>query len=314
MDEFYDSATQYGPQDMEELPHSVNVYPYKGMDDYCRIVSSERNRLYSSFRAAQDKKAEATGGSCEGRQDDLTTLLQTDGTQSNHIIFIIEPLTFTHDFLDPEDHPFRDRLSFNPKTKILVVKMPVRAHEQATIAFDDMLKLALQPMQLHRMIGSWLSTTLTGADGTSKEANGGWGPRRAPGGAAKRPWVILEVASSETSGKLRRDAHYWVDPAGGQAIIAIGVKVNGKIPKISIGKWEWDAQYSRPTQTFDVTITKSDAGIHFEPDQPTPRLEIPYETLFRRPKEINREQDVVFAAQELIEFATEVWEVQFENE
>ena len=191
MVELYDSATQHSPQDIEELPPSVNVYHYKDMDDFCRVISLERNRLYSSFRA---------GGSCEGRHDDLTTLPQSD-----HIIFIIQPLTFAHDFLDPEaDCPFRAKISFNPKTNILVVKMRSPAHEQAAESFTMMLILALEQMNLQHAISSWRSTTLTAEDGSVKEADGGWGPRRPPRGAPKRPSVVLEVASSDTPGTSPR--------------------------------------------------------------------------------------------------------------
>ncbi|KAJ5125749.1 uncharacterized protein N7443_008793 [Penicillium atrosanguineum] len=310
MAELYDNATGHGPQDIEELPPSVKVYLYKGMDDYCRVISIERDRLYSSFRAAQNARARATDGSCEGRQDDLT-----EGTQSDHIIFIIEPLTFAHDFLDSRtDPPFHDKLSFNPRTNILVVKMPDPVHEQAALSFHSALILALQPMGLHKAISSWGSSKIIAPDGTTKEADGGWSPRRAPRGSPKRPTVVLEVASSETSAKLRRDAHYWVDPARGQANMAIGVKIHAKNPRITIGQWEWSSQLSRPIQTSDLTITRYDDGIRFHTDQPTPQLVIPFHLLFRRPPVNNRERNIVFAAQELVEFATEVWDMQFENE
>jgi hypothetical protein len=299
MVELYDSATQHSPQDIEELPPSVNVYHYKDMGDFCRVISLERNRLYSSFRA---------GGSCEGRHDDLTTLPQSD-----HIIFIIQPLTFAHDFLDSEaDRPFRAKIFFNPKTNILVVKMRSPAHEQAAEAFTEMLILALKQRDLHNMIFSWRSTTLTAEDGSVKEADGGWGPRRPPRRAPKRPSVVLEVASSDTPGKLRRDAQYWVDPEKGQANMAIGVKVHGKKPQISIEQWEWSSELSRPIQTSCLTITRSDGKILFDPDQPTAQLLIPFHLLFRRPAENNGERDIVLATQELVEFATLVWDMQFD--
>jgi hypothetical protein len=302
----YDSGTQHGPQDIEGLPSSVNVYHYNNMDDFCRVISLERSRLYSSFRAAQ--------GNYEGRQDNLP---QTEGTQSDHIIFIIQPSTFAHDFLDPlADRPFHDRISFNPRTNLLVVKMPLPAHEQAAVAFDDTLKSALQERGLQNAIFSWRSTTLTAEDGTRKEADGAWGPRRTPRGAPKRPSVVLEVASSETSGKLRRDCHYWVDPARGQANMAFGVKVHARIPKITIEQWEWNSQASRPIENQHLTITKSrsDGKVRFDPEQATPQLLIPFHLLFRRQAENHRERDIVFSTQELVELATLVWELQFENE
>ncbi|KAJ5938930.1 hypothetical protein N7466_002064 [Penicillium verhagenii] len=301
MAELYDSATHQDPRDIEELPASVNTYHYTNMDDYLRIILSERQRLYRSFPA--------TSGSDEKRQDE-----QTEGTQTDHIIFIIEPLTFAHDFLNSESQrPFHDKLSFDPNRHILVVKMPCKAHEQLAVAFDDMLKISLQPMGLHRAIFSWHSTTLTAQDGSIKEADGGWSPRRPPRGALKRPSVILEVASSETAAKLRLDAHYWVDPARGQANIAIGVKVHVKKPHITIEVWEWDDRFSRPTRTQYLAITKSDEKIRFDPN-PNPQIMIPFHLLFRRPAENIRERDIVFATQDLVEFATMVWDMEFDYE
>ncbi|KAJ6012005.1 hypothetical protein N7499_013025 [Penicillium canescens] len=302
----YDSATRHGPQDIEGLPSSVNVYHYNSMDDFCRVISLERSRLYSSFRAAQ--------GNYEGRQDNLP---QTEGTQSDHIIFIIQPSTFAHDFLDPlADLPFRGRISFNPKTNLLVVKMLLPAHEQAAGAFDDTLKSILQERGLQNTIFSWRSSTLTAEDGTRKEPDDGWGPRRTPRGAPKRPSVVLEIGSSETPGKLRRGCHYWVDPARGQANMAFGVKIHVNIPKITIEQWEWNSEVSRPIRKQYLTITKSrsDGKVRFDPEQPAPQLLIPFHLLFRRSAENNRERDIVFRTQDLVEFGTLVWDMQFENE
>jgi hypothetical protein len=126
--------------------------------------------------------------------------------------------------------------------------------------------------------------------------------------------VVLEVASSETSGKLRHDAHYWVDPARGQANMAIAVKVYAKKTQITIEQWEWNSELSRPISKACLTMRKSGGKIRFDPDQPTPQLLIPFHLLFRRPAEGKSERDIIFSTQELVEFATVVWEVQFENE
>ncbi|KAJ5493635.1 hypothetical protein N7463_009722 [Penicillium fimorum] len=305
----HDSASQDDLHDIEELPCSVNVYHYSSMDEFCRVISLERSRFYSSFPIAQ--------GNYKGRQDNLIGLLQTEGTQSDHIIFIIHPVAFENDFLDSStDLPFHDRISFNPKNHLLVVKMPVSAHEQAATGFNDTLKSALQERGIEKTILSWGSTTLTAEDGTTKEADGGWGPRRPPCGAPKRPSVVLEVVSSETPAKLRRDANYWVDPAKGQANIAFTAKVHAKIPQITIQQWEWNSEVSRPIRKTDLTITKSksDGKVYFIPDQTIPQLLIPFHLLFRQPADNHRERDIVLGTQDLVEFATLVWDMQFQNE
>ena len=94
--------------------------------------------------------------------------------------------------------------------------------------------------------------------------------------------------------------------------MAIGVKVHGKKHQITIEQWEWNSELSRPVQKAGLTITKSDGKIRFNPIQPTPQLVIPFHLLFRRPAENNGERDIVLATQELVEFATSVWDMQFD--
>lgn len=312
MAELDDSATQNSPQDIEELPPWVNVYHYKDKDDFYKVISLELERL--DLCAEQNNRAWASG-SCEASKDHVATLPQTEGTLSVHVIFIIEPFEFARDFLNEADHhPWHPKISYNPSTNTLIAKMPGETHEQAAITFDNMLKTALEPMGLNKAVQSWGIHKLTAADGSTKQADGGWSPLRPARGAPKRPSVVLEIGSSEASAKIRRDAHYWVDPARGQAGMAIGVEVHAKKPQITIEQWEWNTQRSRPVQTAHLSIMKSNGKAYFDPDQPTPQILIPFGLLFRRPAENNKERDIVLPTQELVEFAIMVWEVQFKNE
>jgi hypothetical protein len=318
MVELYNDATQDGPRNIEELPPSVNVYHYKGIDHYCRVVSLERDRLHSFFSDPQDIRAQAISGSCDRRQEDMVTLPQMEGaqsedTQSDHIIFIIQPSTFTQDFLESEP-PLRTKLSFDPKTNILTVRMPLSAHEGAIRAFEWQMYGVLEQMGLQTKIEPWGSGRLTGADDSIKEPDGGWGPKRPPRGVPRRPSVVLEVASSQIPGKLRRDCKYWVDPAKGQAEMAIGVKIDPNNPRITISQWQWSVPSSRPIETSELTITRSDCQVDFNTNQPIPQLLIPFRLLFRRQAVEDRERDIVFGVQELTVIATTVWDKQFKNE
>ncbi|KAJ5822630.1 hypothetical protein N7447_004970 [Penicillium robsamsonii] len=352
MFEFNDSAIEHGRQDIEGLSPSVKAYRYSGMNDFCQIILLEDDRLYGSFRVGRKAKARASGASWEGLKDHSITLPQTedplqfgsadkpkrirtfhrnrlvgecnrqnilgerDNTKntpdedyspekedhSEHLIFFIEPTTFEHDFIN-SDPPVRTNTFFNPKTKILIVKMLGPAHEQATMAFNDMLILALEPMGLHKAIKSWGDTVMLAIDGTRKQADGG------------RPTIVLEVANSETYAKLRRDAQYWIDPERQEANVAIGVNLHTKRPEITIDQWEWSSQTSRSINRTHLTISrKSDGAVYFDPHHPLPQLVIPFESLFRRPAQINGERDIVIGTQELVEFASMVWEMQFEQD
>ncbi|KAJ5382974.1 hypothetical protein N7517_000885 [Penicillium concentricum] len=364
MFEFNDSAIEYGRQDIEGLPASVKAYCYSGMDDFCRIISFECDRLYGSFRVGQKASLGVSGASWEGRKDHSITLPQMEGTiqlgsaqkpipirnshrgrladnrtrqsiprnrdntkntpdeeyspekedHSEHLIFFIEPTTFEHDFIN-SDSPVRTNTFFNPKSKILIIKMAGPAHEQAAEAFNDMLKEAFRPMGLHKAIQSWGRTTMLAKDGTRKVADGGWGPQRPLRNAPKRPTVLLEVANSETYAKLRRDAQYWIDPEKQEANVAIGVNLHTKRPEITIDQWEWSSQTSRPINRTHFTIKrKSDGAVYFDPHNPPAQLVIPFKSFFRRPAQINKERDIVIGTQELVEFASMVWEVQFEQD
>ncbi|CAG8917490.1 unnamed protein product [Penicillium salamii] len=308
MTELYNNTIQHFPQDIEELPYSVNVYRYAGKKSLCRFVSLERDRLYRSFRTVQSTRAQSTGS------DDVDISPQMEGTQSDHIIFTFEPLIAAHEIQDLlAGFPFHDRLAFDPQNNILVVKMVLPHHEQAAHALDQMLVIALEHMGLSKTILFWGTTTLTSPDGSTKQADGGWSPRRPPRGAPKRPSVVLEVGASETSAKLRRNAYYWVDPARGNANMAITIKMHQTKHQIIIEQWMWNPQISRPIQKSHLTLKETNGKVYFDPDHPTPQLVIPFQSLFRQPAENNREQDVLFATQDLVDFATMVGGMQFED-
>ncbi|KGO66614.1 hypothetical protein PITC_079590 [Penicillium italicum] len=348
-----ESAIQNGLQDIEGLPSSVKVYHYNGMDDFCRIIWLENDRLYHSSGASKTKEW-ASGASCEGRKEHLNTPPPKERTlctfphsrllgdcyrqnvsvnrgdtkntlddndyshnedKSEHLIFIIQPATFEKDFIE-SDPSVRLNTFFNPKTGILVVKMLSPAHEQAVGAFNQMLIQAIKPTGLYRKIQYWGSTTMLAIDGTRKEADSGWSLRRHPPGTPKRPTVVLEVANSEAYAKLRCDAQYWLDPDRQEANVAIGVSLDTKKHEIIIDQWHWSSEISRPTRKTHVTIRQTSNGTtYFDPDPPLPpQLVIPFHLLFQRPPEDHREREVVIETQELVEFATQVWDVQFEQD
>jgi hypothetical protein len=323
-----ESAIQHDLQDIEGLPPSVKVYHYNCMDDFCRIIFFENDRLYgSSGPKTQDR---ASGASYEEPKDHSITLPPIEDTkntlddsydwdnddESEHLIFIIEPTTFEHDFLD-SDLLLRvnARIFFNPKTKVLVVKMASPVDREAALIFHDMVEEALEPMGLKNAIQSWGSTIMVATDGTKKQADGGWGPQRPPSAAPRRPALVLEVSNSRSYAKLHRDVQYWVDPEKQEANVAIGISLHRNKPEITIDQWECSPGISQPIQKAHFIIgERSNSQVYFNSETPLPQLVIPFQLLFRRPVENNREHDLVIATRELVEFATMVWDMQFKNE
>ncbi|KAJ5955956.1 hypothetical protein N7501_010235 [Penicillium viridicatum] len=93
-----------------------------------------------------------------------------------------------------------------------------------------------------------------------------------------RPAVALEVGVSGSEMKLRADAQMWVDPSGGQANIAITIKIKQDRPLLKIDKWEWDADIGRPWVFHNIEIT----GAHGTASVSGEPLLIPFHQIWRR--------------------------------
>ncbi|CAI7598494.1 unnamed protein product, partial [Penicillium viridicatum] len=156
---------------------------------------------------------------------------------TEYIIFSIDPTTFQQDFLSPDVNPiYSIRTSFNPKTKLLVVKMTTGEHTELTLTLHEAIIKALERMGLDDAIHRYLGVDIN-VNGPIKQPDMGWGPRRPPRGCPKRPSVVLEVAVSETQAKLRRDVDLWLDPVRGDANVVIAIKISRQRAMISIDKW-----------------------------------------------------------------------------
>lgn len=281
MAEFLENVTEHSPQlqDIEGLPPSVNIYQYNGMSDFNQRLSFEHSRSF----------------------------------HPGVVFFMIEPSDFERDFSDCSIRlAFHVRIYFNAETKTLAIKIPHPILEHAIRLMDTTLKDLSKPMGLAKAVLFWGAGRLRDSLGSAKEADAGWGPLRPSPDAPRRrrPPVVLEVAWSETNAKLRRDCQYWVDPQRGQADLAIGVNIYRQERKISISKWGWNHDATRPraNETSTLEITKRGGQIHFMPDNSAPQLTIPFHTLFRRDPQHPRERDITLDTQELIEFAQGIWD------
>lgn len=115
--------------------------------------------------------------------------------------------------------------------------------------------------------------------------------------------MVLEVGVTETETKLRADARNWVDPAKGQANIAITIKIKRDQPLLKIDKWEWDADIARPRVNRHIEITGAGgtASVSGEP------LLIPFHQIWRRASQYPQERDIVLGTEDLVFLATHVW-------
>lgn len=341
MNSIYDEPGLVGEDSIEIPLPSIKAYKYRSVDDFCHIVSCHIARLYAFLGNSRSKNGDSREQCCTGDNDDgyggevlcLNSCEVNTGSRScqhsqpinssscqgipgdiqlnsqwsqyekdsQYILFITDNYSFQKYFLDGE--PIRHtRLFYNRHTNILITKMSVPTHEQAAEEFGDMIMTALAEIGLRHLITQWRTATITAPDGTTKEADGAWGPRRPPQGSPKKPSVILEVGFSDSYARLWRNTQYWIDPARQTANMAIGINIHMQRPEITIDIWELDPVHSRPKTTNHMEIKRSGGKICFGPNDHEPFLIVRFHQMFRRPGQLNAEQDIMIRMQALIEF------------
>ncbi|OQE84992.1 hypothetical protein PENNAL_c0025G01256 [Penicillium nalgiovense] len=230
------------------------------------------------------------------------TLLPGDDN-TNYIIFLIEPSSFQEEIVDRKNHgPLGFFYEYYRFAKILIIKMMTREHRCAARAMNTLIEEALKNMGLGRDFESFAGVEVN-VGANRKVPDEGWAPMISPREGSSRPAVVLEVGVSESEMKLRADAKMWVDPSGGQANIAITIKIKRDQPLLKIDKWEWDADIGRPrvNRHIEITGARGTASVSGEP------LLIPFHQIWRRAAQYPRERDIVLNVQDLVFLATHVW-------
>lgn len=167
---------------------------------------------------------------------------------------------------------------------------------------DDNTNYIIFHMELGRDFESFAGVEVN-VGANCKVPDEGWAPMISPREGSSRPAVVLEVGVSESETKLRADAKMWVDPSGGQANIAITIKIKRDRPLLKIDKREWDADIGRPRVNHHIEITgaRGAASVSGEP------LLIPFDQIWRRAAQYPRERDIVLNVEDLAFLATHIW-------
>ncbi|KAJ5761488.1 hypothetical protein N7533_003527 [Penicillium manginii] len=289
--------------DLEGLPPSVRRYVYEGLDRFSQIITVERKRLLNSILECREHNKLNTACDETSSADPITPEV------TEFLIFSMDEVTFQRDFLDHDPIlGFSIRLSFNPETQFLIVKMITPEHGQIGVAIHDAVHEAIVSMGLRNAIFSYDAVDID-VNGRKKQADVGWGPRRPPPGCPKkRPSVVVEIGVSETQGKLRRDINLWLDPNQGNAKVAFAVKLNRKRAIISIDRWMLDPATGRPIQSQHIEVSKDETDEFKLIGGP---LIILFRHLFLRDPQTPQEKDVVIDREQLIEIAELGWEMQY---
>ncbi|KAJ5382480.1 hypothetical protein N7517_000391 [Penicillium concentricum] len=263
---------------LEDLPPSSR-YTYKRKAQLDEILQTEYHRLESC---------------------------RADAETSEYFVYVdISPFSFNQTFLLPD--PIAGlRLFYNPELHILITRMSTLEQVQTTSALYTAVAETFRHMGLNHATQWFGGVNVDVGNGKTKQPDGGWSPIRPPPGGARRPGVVVEIGLSEPETKLPNDARMWVDPGKGEANMAITVKINRRKPELKLHTWEWNLnlQGSHVTQSTVITKTGDKVTVSQTP------LTIPFHYIFQRSPEHLRETDVQLEKQQLIDWATSVWDVQ----
>ncbi|CAI7580184.1 unnamed protein product [Penicillium glandicola] len=232
---------------------------------------------------------------------------------NEYVVFYIDQATFERDFLEGDG--IHVLYTFNPIKKVLTVKMASRPHSLAPGALSMAIWTALLPMGLTDALDNYFGAKIEHPGGV-KVPDAGWGPKEPPQGHPYGPTVVLEIGFTESYAKLRRDVEMWVDPARGNASVALAMKINTKIPSIKLERVEWDTATEESQATQVIIMSKNESGQITISDSP---LVIPFEALFQRPPASPStpaspvEKDIEINEQALSRIASDIWRSQPEE-
>ncbi|KAJ5493769.1 hypothetical protein N7463_009856 [Penicillium fimorum] len=169
------SYLDLGGSFLEDLPSSIERYPYEGESSFLRIFNQELNPRESSGY---------------GKDDFILLHMNRE---------MIEAL------FNPDNEPttlISNCSSFYLDEQLILIKMPSAPHSAASNAMEDAIAAALIPMGLFGRLHKYSNMIIRGTR-RGKQSNHGWGPKKPPPGYPKRPSVVLEVAVEKHEPAIR---------------------------------------------------------------------------------------------------------------
>ncbi|KAJ5121026.1 uncharacterized protein N7515_008987 [Penicillium bovifimosum] len=222
------------------------------------------------------------------------TIRRITRQQQNLPIDVIKYLLFTNvpPTVAEEISSSSTRHMFNYDTQSMILKLVTGAHQTASRALLCEVQYILLGMDLHRSILPLGSTRVRGRD-------------------AKWPTVAVEIGVSDSYGKLKADAEWWLSNSRGEVKLVIIVSINRKTPGIKFETVVLDVgslRHSRYVTTIRQTIMVSRRGeqITVSPEVP---LTIEFEELFCR-QPVSPEHKIDISPDQLRYISSDVWEQQ----
>ncbi|KAJ5129311.1 uncharacterized protein N7515_005350 [Penicillium bovifimosum] len=258
------------------------------------------------FQELPDDTYEAIGS-------DANTIRRIIRQQQNLPIEVIKYLHFTNvpPTIAEEFSSSSARSMFSYDTRSMIIKLVTGVHQVASRGLFCEVQDVVRDMSLHRSILVVGSARVRGVS-SSKEADESWAlSQPIPGRDAKWPTVAVEVGDSESYGKLKADAEWWLTNSRGDVKLLLIVSINPKTPNITFETAFSDAVGSLPhhqpcylpTIRQSITISRHGAQITASPEVP---LTIEFEELFcRRP--VPPEHNIDISPDQLRHISSDVW-------
>lgn len=268
---------------LDSLPYSTSEYEYRGKKRFWDTIDAELN-LFMNDKA---------------------------GVRSQYVIFShLDENTFLKD-IDSESFKYFD--SYDAHSKILLIKMPTKEHEQMSRKFASGLIVKLSCMRdgLHDELHE-IGAADVDLMSRRKEPDKSFCPATLPPNRSNKfPTLIMEAAFSESKTRLRSNAKLWLVESKGDVEIALIMSTSKTRKEVAFEIWQITRRPTRnePGRIFaelKQTVFVIEQGDHV---RASGKLTIPFEDLFLRAA-VLPEEDIVFTERDFTKIEIQVWAVQ----
>ncbi|KAJ5188883.1 hypothetical protein N7491_005204 [Penicillium cf. griseofulvum] len=262
-----------------DLGPPIRRYPYKGVRQFLDTLEMELRRQEEEFDV------------------------------SEWVLFAnVNQQTFSRDFLN-SDNEILQRCwnSYDSLENLILVNMSAsRPHEVATRQFERHFLKSLEPMRLDNAVQTFGSATCVAPDGSAKQPDCQYLPRKLPRGRGKKwPSVVVESGFSESPSKFMSDARYWLTRSNREVQTVFTIRIGRSNPEIIIESWKLvDDRVKRQQQ---IKVHKGENKHIYVWGH---SLILGFSDVFLRPASLARETDIRFDDHILKEFAEMVWDEQ----
>ncbi|KAM5445981.1 hypothetical protein MaudCBS49596_006926 [Microsporum audouinii] len=210
------------------------------------------------------------------------------------------------------DHFYHDkcpRFTLNIQERIVIIEVIVtEPHELVSQALSKCISDSIDRMGLKKVLRDTGRAQVTSTT-SAKEPDGSFKLVR-----EKWPTIAIETGLSEHRSKLAIDAHWWLEAEESRTLVVITAKIDQRRPQIIFQRWEHYYPPLRPITRHYYPTSTVIQEVHAVHEggitRATGDLVIPFEKMFRRPRDGREENDTVIGRDVLADIAESAWESQ----